>query len=40
MLTFAKRYTFVVGKERKILHIDSGSKAVDPGGAVEACSLF
>ncbi len=40
LVTFAKRYTFVIGKERKILHVDSGKNAVDTDGAMEACSLY
>ena len=40
LLPLAKRYTFVIGKERKILSIDSGGKAIDPNGALDACSLY
>lgn len=40
LVTFAKRYTFVIGKERRILHVESGGDAVDTSGAVEACSLY
>ena len=40
LVTFAKRYTFVIGKERKILHVDSGKDAVDTDGAMAACSLY
>ncbi len=40
IVTFAKRYTFVIGKERRILHVDSGGDAIDTGGALQACSLF
>lgn len=40
IITFAKRYTFVIGKERKVLHVDSGSNAIDTDGAMQACSLY
>lgn len=40
LVTFAKRKTFVIGKGRKVLHIETGSDAVDGVGAAEACSLF
>lgn len=39
LLTFASRTTFVVGAGRKILSVQSGSDAIDPSGAVTACSL-
>lgn len=39
IVTFAKRVTFVVGPGRKILAIQEGSDAIDPSGAVTACSL-
>lgn len=40
LVTFAKRYTFVIGKERKVLHVENGSDAVKGAGAAEACNLF
>ena len=40
LVTFARRFTFVIGKERTILHVDSGSDSIDPSGAAEACSLY
>lgn len=40
IITFAKRYTFVIGKERKVLHVDSGGDAIDTDGAMQACSLY
>ena len=40
LVTFAKRYTFVIGKERKVLHVETGADAVKGGGVAEACSLF
>ncbi len=40
LVTFAKRYTFVIGKDRVVLHVDSGSDSIDPTGSIEACSLY
>ena len=40
LVTFAKRYTFIIGKELEILHIDSGSKSIDTSNALQACSLY
>ena len=39
LFTIAKRITFVVGPGRKVLSIQEGSDAIDPTGAVTACSL-
>lgn len=39
LLTLARRVTFVVGPGRKILSIQEGSDAIDPSGAVGACSI-
>jgi peroxiredoxin len=39
MVGFAKRYTFVIGQDRKILKVESGSDAIDPNGAIVACPL-
>jgi peroxiredoxin Q/BCP len=36
VVTIAKRYTFVVGAGRKLLHVDDGSDAIDPGGVIKA----
>lgn len=36
---FANRVTFVIDKDSIIRHIDEGSDAIDPSGAVQACSL-
>jgi hypothetical protein len=30
----------VVGKDRKVLHVETGKDAVDGDGAAEACSLY
>ena len=35
----AKRYTFVIGEDRKVLKVESGKDAIDPAGAVQACPL-
>jgi peroxiredoxin len=34
----ASRTTFVIDKQGKIVHIEEGSSAIDPTGAVVACS--
>ncbi len=39
IFTLARRVTFVVGPGRKILSISEGSDAIDPSGAVNACSI-
>jgi peroxiredoxin len=39
VLSFAQRYTFVIGDERKVLKVESGSDAINPEGAVVACPL-
>lgn len=39
LVSFAKRTTFVIGPSRKILAIQEGGDAIDPSGAVTACSL-
>jgi len=36
---FANRVTFVIDKEGIVLHIDEGSDAIDPAGALQACPL-
>jgi peroxiredoxin len=40
LVTYAKRTTFVIGTERRVLHIDTGGDAVDTSGAAQACSLY
>ena len=37
---FGTRATFVLDKEGIIRHIEQGSTAIDPAGAVQACSIF
>ena len=34
----ANRTTFVIDKDGKIVHVESGSGAIDPAGAADACS--
>jgi len=36
---FANRVTFVIDKNGIIRHIDEGSDAIDPAGAIHACAL-
>ena len=36
---FANRVTFVIDKDGIIRHIEEGSDAIDPSGAMQACSL-
>ncbi len=37
---FARRFTFVVDDQGILRHIDSAQAALDPAGAVGACSLL
>jgi len=39
VVNFAKRTTFVIGPGRKVLSKEEGSDALEPSGAVKACSL-
>jgi peroxiredoxin Q/BCP len=39
VVSFAQRYTFVIGEDRKILKVESGKDAIDPAGAIMACPL-
>ncbi len=39
LFNVASRVTFVVGPGRKVLAIQDGGAAMDPSGAVTACSL-
>ena len=34
----SNRTTFVIGKDGKIAHVESGGAAIDPAGAAAACS--
>ena len=36
---FTNRVTFVIDKDGVIRHIDEGSDAIGPAGALQACSL-
>jgi peroxiredoxin len=38
-IQFANRFTFVIGQDGKVLQVQSGSDAIDPGGAIKACPL-
>ena len=35
---YAKRVTFVIGTDGKIVEVISGGDAIDPAGALNACS--
>ncbi len=39
LLPMARRITFVVGPRLEVLAISEGADAIDPSGAVAACSL-
>jgi peroxiredoxin Q/BCP len=39
VMSLALRYTFVIGADRKVLQVQSGSDAIDPSAAVAACPL-
>ncbi|RKG82988.1 peroxiredoxin [Corallococcus sp. CA049B] len=39
VLTVSKRYTFVVGEDRKVLNVSEGKDAIDVSGAIAACPL-
>lgn len=39
VLSVAQRFTFVIGQDGKVLQVQSGSDAIDPGGAIKACPL-
>jgi len=39
VVAMAKRYSFVVGPDRKIIKVQSGSDAVDPSEAIAACPV-
>ena len=36
IVDYAKRRTYVIGPDRKITRVDSGSDAIDPSGAINA----
>ncbi len=40
LVALAKRTTLVIGKDRKVLHVDTGKAATDTDGAAAACQLF
>jgi alkyl hydroperoxide reductase subunit AhpC len=37
---FARRTTFVIDKEGIVRHIEQGSVALSPAGALDACSIL
>ncbi|NRD64726.1 redoxin domain-containing protein [Corallococcus exiguus] len=39
LVTVSKRYTFVVGDDRKVLKVSEGQDAIDVSGAIAACPL-
>ena len=39
LLNVAKRTTFVIGQDRKVKAVYTGSQAMDPGLALQSCSL-
>ncbi len=39
VVSYAQRFTFVVGQDRKILKVESGGDAIDPQGAIVACPI-
>ena len=39
VVSFAKRYTFVIGEDRKIQKVESGGDAINPEGAIAACPI-
>lgn len=39
VVSLAQRYSFVIGEDRKILKVQSGSDAVNPAEAIAACPL-
>jgi thioredoxin-dependent peroxiredoxin len=36
---YASRATFVVGQDRKVLSVQTGKDAIEPGGAIKACPI-
>jgi thioredoxin-dependent peroxiredoxin len=39
MVNVAKRFTFVIGADRRILRIDEGEAAIEPTTAISACEM-
>ena len=39
LLKYASRITFVIGEGRKVLAVQTGSEAIDPAGAIQACPV-
>jgi peroxiredoxin len=39
VVSLAKRYSFVIGPQRKIIRVDSGNDALNPDTAIAACPI-
>jgi len=39
VISMAQRYSFVIGEDRKITKVQSGSDAVNPAEAIAACPV-
>ncbi|MBF5045219.1 peroxiredoxin [Aggregicoccus sp. 17bor-14] len=39
LIPVPRRYTFVLGEGRRVLKVEAGKDAADPGGAIGACPL-
>jgi thioredoxin-dependent peroxiredoxin len=39
VLSMSQRFTFVIGPERKVLEVQSGSDALDPQAAIQSCPV-
>ena len=39
LISLPRRFTFVIGEGRRILKVEAGKDAADPGGAIGSCSI-
>ena len=39
LLSIPRRFTFVIGEGRRIMKVEEGKNAADPGGAIGSCSI-
>ena len=39
LLSIPRRFTFVIGEGRRIVKVEAGKDAADPGGAIGSCSI-
>lgn len=39
LLSMPRRFTFVIGEGRRIVKVEAGKDAADPGGAIGSCSI-